>query len=165
MNPKTFFCATISAAAMLLCCACNHSTPTTLMKNETNIFPKGAKATAHFIGDAYVNILVPKDHHTTYAVGDVVFAPGCRNNWHTHQVRQILLVTAGKGWYRERGGEARPLAAGDVVVISAGVEHWHGATATDTLEHVVITDYAGDDCVVWLDPVTDAEYAALPAAF
>lgn len=135
------------------------------MKNQTNIFPRGAKAASNFTGDAYVRMLIPKEPHTTYAVADVVFEPGCRNDWHTHQVRQTLLVTAGRGWYRERGGEARPLAAGDVVVVPAGVEHWHGATATDTLEHLAITDYAGDDCVEWLDPVTDVEYAALPETF
>lgn len=40
---------------------------------------------------------------------------------------QLLLCVSGRGWYREWGGEARPLSAGDTVEISAGVKHWHGA--------------------------------------
>ncbi len=131
----------------------------------TPVFPKGIRAASNFSGEAHVNVLVPKTGDMTYAVGDVIFEPGCRNDWHTHPVRQILLVTAGKGWYQERGGAPRLLCTGDVVVVQARVEHWHGATVRDRFEHVVITDYAGDDCVEWLDPVSDREYAALPALF
>lgn len=156
------------AAAVMTVISCGGNSKMTDMKEQAimeTIFPKGDRAAANFIGEAYVNMLVPKAGDTTYAVGDVIFEAGCRNSWHAHQVRQILLVTAGKGWYRERGKEARPLRSGDVVVIPSGVEHWHGATAVDRFEHVVITDYAGDDCVVWLDPVSDEEYASLPATF
>lgn len=154
--------------ALFAIMSCNNTSKNKNMtenKTEETIFPKGPKATANFIGDAYVNILVPKTENTTYAVGDVIFEPGCRNSWHTHQVRQILLVTQGKGWYQEKGKEAQALKKGDVVVIPANVEHWHGATRDDRFVHVVITDYQGDDCVVWLDPVTDEEYNKLPASF
>ena len=40
------------------------------------------------------------------------FAPACRNNWHTHRGGQILLVTAGRGYYQEWGKDARELRAG-----------------------------------------------------
>lgn len=63
-----------------------------------------------------------------------------------------------------RGGAARPLAASDAVAIPDATEHGHGTTATERLEHVVITEYAGDDCVVWLDPADVETYSALPAA-
>lgn len=38
-----------------------------------------------------------------------------RNNWHKHPGGQILLVTAGRGWYQEEGKPAQELHPGDVV--------------------------------------------------
>ena len=131
-------------------------------ESDTLIFPLGQKASSEtFIGTAYVNTLLPKSDSTAYAVADVVFEPGARNNWHTHQVRQTMFVTEGNGWYQERGKEAVPLKKGDVVVIPAGVEHWHGATADSRFVHLVVTDFQGDECVIWGDPVTDEEYGKL----
>ncbi|MDE6786094.1 MAG: cupin domain-containing protein, partial [Muribaculaceae bacterium] len=74
---------------------------------------------------------------------------------------QTMFVTEGNGWYQERGKDAVPLKKGDVVVIPAGVEHWHGATADSRFVHLVVTDFQGDECVIWGDPVTDEEYNKL----
>jgi 4-carboxymuconolactone decarboxylase len=129
-------------------------------KIKTGIFPKGNKASPdYFTGTAWVNILVPKDETGTYAVGNVVFEPGCRNNWHTHAAGQILLITDGKGFYQEKGKTAIPLAKGDVVVIPSNVEHWHGATKDSCLTHIVITTNSPEGAVKWLAPVTDDEYS------
>jgi 4-carboxymuconolactone decarboxylase len=128
-------------------------------ENTSAIFPKGEKASPdYFTGEAWVKILVPKDETGTYAVGNVVFAPGCRNNWHTHAKGQILLITAGKGLYQEKGNTARPLAQGDVVIIPPHVEHWHGATKDSGFTHIVITNNSLEGPVKWLTPVTDEEY-------
>ena len=54
----------------------------------------------YFVGQSYLNML------TTSPVGvaNVTFEPSCRNNWHIHHKGgQILLVTAGKGYYQELG--------------------------------------------------------------
>lgn len=97
-----------AAMAVLIVTACSNSNqqPVTA-ENETKqqqsqlIFPLGPKASPEkFVGTAYVNELVPKSDSTAYAIGDVVFEPGARNNWHTHQVRQIMLVTDGKDGIR-----------------------------------------------------------------
>lgn len=158
-----------AAMAVLIVTACGNSNqqPVTA-ENETKqqqsqlIFPLGPKASPEkFVGTAYVNELVPKSDSTAYAIGDVVFEPGARNNWHTHQVRQIMLVTDGKGWYQERGKTAVSLKKGDVYIIPAGVEHWHGAAKDSRFVHIVITDYQGDDCVIWGGQVTDEEYDSL----
>ena len=45
------------------------------------------------------------------------------------KVKQVLLVSGGRGWYQEEGKPAQALKAGDVVVSLAGVKHWHGAAA------------------------------------
>jgi len=126
---------------------------------QNSIFLKGEKASAdYFTGTAWVNMLVPQDETGGYAVGDVLFEPGCRNNWHTHPAGQILLITDGKGFYQERGKPARLLAKGDVVVIPSHIEHWHGATNDSSLTHIVITNNTKQGAVEWLAPVTDEEY-------
>ena len=131
----------------------------TASEDQNAIFPRGAKAPAgYFTGTAWVNILVPKDETGSYGVGNVVFEPGCRNNWHRHPAGQILLVTAGQGFYQERGNRARELTVGDVVVIPSNVEHWHGAARDSSLTHIAITNNSASGAVEWLSAVTDKEY-------
>jgi 4-carboxymuconolactone decarboxylase len=129
------------------------------IENQTGIFPFGEKASPdYFTGTAWLKILVPKDETGTYAVANVVFEPGCRNNWHTHLRGQILLVIEGNGLYQEKGKRARPLHKGDVVVIPSKIEHWHGATKDSSFTHIVITNNSPDGPVTWLAPVTDEQY-------
>ena len=71
------------------------------------------------------------------------------------------MVTAGKGWYQERGKEARLLHKGDVVEISPNVEHWHGATHDSAFEHIAIGTKTHSGAAVWLEPVTDEKYNSL----
>lgn len=128
-------------------------------ENKNAIFPKGERASSdYFTGIAWVNILVPKDETESFSVGDVVFEPGCRNNWHTHPAGQILLITDGKGYYQEKGKSARLLTKGDVVKIPSNLEHWHGATRNSSLTHIAISNMTKDGAVTWLQPVTDEEY-------
>jgi len=132
------------------------------MENQNEIFPKGEKASpTNFTGTAWVNIMVPQDETGSYSIGNVVFEPGCRNNWHVHPSGQILLVTAGEGYYQEKGEVARIIKKGDVVVIPSGVEHWHGAKYDQSLTHIVITNISKQGPVEWLLPVTDEEYTNL----
>ncbi|MEO6497606.1 MAG: cupin domain-containing protein [Mucilaginibacter sp.] len=126
------------------------------------IFPKGQKAPAeYFTGTAWLNILVAKDETGSYSIGDVVFEPGTRNNWHTHPAGQVLLVTAGEGFYQEKGQPARPLKKGDVVNIPSGLEHWHGATRDSSFTHIAISNITEEGAVKWLQPVTDEEYKSV----
>ncbi|MDE3057148.1 MAG: carboxymuconolactone decarboxylase family protein [Bacteroidota bacterium] len=135
------------------------------MPNTNVIFPKGEKASAdYFTGTARVHILVQQDETGNYAVGNVVFEPGCRNNWHTHPAGQILLVTDGNGFYQEKGKPARMLTKGDVVVIPSSVEHWHGAAHDSSFTHIVITNNTSQGAVTWLAPVSDAEYNSVQSA-
>jgi len=129
------------------------------IENQNAIFPKGEKASAdYFTGTAWLTMLVPRDETGSYAIGNVVFEPACRNNWHKHPAGQILLVTDGKGYYQERGKPARPLTKGDVVVIPSHIEHWHGAAHDSSFTHIVVTNNAKEGAVEWLSPVTDEEY-------
>jgi len=131
------------------------------LTNNT-IFPKGEplpeKFAQYFIGQAYLNMLTT----TGVAIGNVTFEPACRNNWHIHHKGgQILLVTAGRGWYQEWGQEPRELQPGDVVNIPPGVKHWHGASKDSTFSHLAVEVPAKDGSNEWLEAVTDEVYATL----
>ena len=127
------------------------------------IFTRGAKAAESvFTGTAYLNTLVPDtDGMYDLQVYDVVFEAGARNNWHTHPGGQILLVTAGEGWYKERGKAAQLLQKGDVVQIPPDVEHWHGAASDCEFTHIGISPNVHKGGVLWLEPVSDIEYKKL----
>ena len=87
------------------------------------------------------------------------------NNWHIHHAEegggQILLVTAGRGWYQEWGEPARALAAGDVVNIPANVKHWHGAAKDSWFSHLAVEVPATGASNEWCEPVSDEEYGRL----
>jgi len=129
--------------------------------NQDPIFPKGNKTSPdYFTGNAWLNVLVPKDETSSYSIGDVAFERGCRTTWHTHPAGQILLITHGHGFYQERGKPARSIAKGDVVVIPSLVEHWHGATKDSSFTHIAVTNIVENVAVNWLTPVTEEEYAS-----
>lgn len=111
-----------------------------------------------FVGNSYLNSLVSKDDNIDVGVSNVNFEPGCRNNWHIHHNGfQILLVTAGKGWYQEEGKPAQLLKPGDVVAIHEGIKHWHGATKDSWFSHIAITKGESE----WCEPVSDEQYGQL----
>ena len=133
-----------------------------MSKKELSVFPTGETNDAfaqYFIGQSYLNML------STEQVGIVTFEPGCRNNWHIHHASkgggQMLLVTAGEGWYQEWGKPASRLKPGDVVHIPAEVKHWHGAVADRWFQHLAV-EVPGEDCKTeWCEPVSDEEYDKL----
>jgi len=94
---------------------------------------------------------------------DIVPSGGaCRNNWHVHHKGgQILLVTAGRGWYQAYGEPPRSLKPGDVVNIPPEVKHWHGAAKDSSFAHIAIEVPAEGSSNEWLEPVSDEDYAKL----
>ena len=91
-------------------------------------------------------------------ISNVTFEPGCRNNWHSHTRKQILLVTDGKGIYQEWGKPARLLQKGDIVEIPVNVKHWHGAAADSYFTHIALTGDAGKVKNEWFEEVNDEQY-------
>lgn len=136
-----------------------------MAKNEeavkNDLFGFGDKNVAfakYFIGDSYLNSLISADDNIDVHVANVSFEPDCRNNWHVHHNGyQLLLVTAGEGWYQEFGKPAQKLHPGDAVAIHEGVKHWHGATKDSWFSHIAITRGSSE----WLEEVSDADYAKL----
>jgi quercetin dioxygenase-like cupin family protein len=149
----------LEVSLLVTACKNNSSQPKIIPQNATSLFAKGDKlANQYFTGNAFLKPLLAKDANNEFALGSVTFEPGARTIWHTHPKGQVLIVTEGEGYYQQRGKPAQPLRKGDVVNIPANVEHWHGASATGTLIHIAITNYKGDQNVVWLQAVTDEEF-------
>lgn len=141
----------------------------TMDRNEfekLNIFGTGEANTGYaqyFIGNSYLNLLT--DPKKTVLLANVTFEPGCRNNWHIHHAAsgggQLLICTAGEGWYQEEGKEAVSLVPGTVITIPAEVKHWHGAKKDTWFSHIAV-EVPGENCTnEWCEPVTDSDYDAL----
>lgn len=66
-------------------------------------YPLGEKISPNpnFTGEVW---LAPLSEHRELNVPmfNVTFAPGCRNSWHSHKGGQILIATAGIGYYQEK---------------------------------------------------------------
>ena len=115
----------------------------------------------YFVGQSYLKMLCTEG----VGIGNVTFEPGCRNNWHIHHAKkgggQILLCTAGRGWYQEWGKPAQQLHPGYVVKIPAGVKHWHGAAKDSWFAHLSVEVPGEETSNEWLEPVDDQSYNAL----
>jgi len=135
--------------------------------DEANVFGMGQPNTAYaqyFVGESFLNPLV-KPGESSLFLANVTFEPGCRNNWHIHHAAsgggQMLICTAGSGWYQEEGREAVSLEPGMVIAIPANVRHWHGAKADSWFSHIAV-EVPGEGCSnEWCEPVSDEEYKSL----
>ena len=122
-------------------------------------YPLGDKLSPNpnFTGEVWLAPLSEKKE-LNVPMANVTFEPGCRNSWHSHKAGQLLISTAGIGYYQEKGKPARRLFPGDIVEIAPGVEHWHGAAPDSWFAHIAITANPLDNTTVWLSPVSDAQY-------
>lgn len=136
----------------------------TMPDKDWSVFPVGKPNDAYakyFVGKSYLDMISTEQ----VGVGNVTFEPACRNNWHIHHAKkgggQILIATAGRGYYQEWGKPAVELKPGDVVNIPAGVKHWHGAAPDSWFQHLAIEVPGEGTSNEWLEPVSDEEYARL----
>ena len=154
-----------------------------LPRNPSNLphdwspIPVGEPNTAYakyFIGNSYLHKLT-LDQVPAFGV---TFEPGCRNNWHIHHAKtgispersehcaamslegcgQMLIVTAGEGFYQEWGKPARRLKKGDTVNIPANVKHWHGAAPNCWFQHIALEVPGTEQSNEWCEPVDDTAY-------
>lgn len=99
---------------------------------KVNIFGKGNSNDGfaqYFTGKSFLNPLTDLEK-TTLFLANVTFEPRCRNNWHIHHSSksggQILICTAGEGWYQEEEKDAISLKPWMVITTPTNVKHWHG---------------------------------------
>jgi quercetin dioxygenase-like cupin family protein len=90
----------------------------------------------------------------------VTFEPGARTAWHSHILGQTLIVTAGCGRVQCWDGPIEEIRPGDVIWISPGEKHWHGASATTAMTHIAIVEQLEDKSADWMEKVSDDQYQA-----
>lgn len=118
----------------------------------------------YFVGESFLNPLTnPKE--TAVFLANVTFEPGCRNNWHIHHAKtgggQLLICTAGEGWYQEEGKDAVELKEGTVITIPPEVKHWHGAKKDSWFSHIAVEVPGEETSNQWCEEVSDEEYNKL----
>ena len=118
----------------------------------------------YFIGQSFLKPLTDTKKGE-FPIFNVTFEPGCRNNWHVHHALkgggQVLICTAGNGWYQEWGKEAVSMEAGSIVAIPANVKHWHGAKKDSWFSHITFEPAGEGTSNEWLEPVSDEQYGKL----
>jgi quercetin dioxygenase-like cupin family protein len=137
------------------------------MFNRQNIFGRGKENKVfaeYFVGSSYLNPLTKPGKDPVF-IANITFEPGCRNNWHIHRGEQggeqILICTAGSGWYQEEGKEPLSLTPGMVVTIPVNVKHWHGAKRDAWFSHLAFNVPGVATDTEWCEPVSSGLYNSL----
>ena len=135
--------------------------------DRQNVFGLGNENSAFaqfFIGNSYLNPLTVPGECAVF-LANVTFEPDCRNNWHIHHAKsgggQLLICTAGSGWYQEEGKAPVSLEPGTVITIPPEVKHWHGAKKDSWFSHIAVEVPGEETSNEWLEPVDDASYNGL----
>ncbi|MCC6173738.1 MAG: cupin domain-containing protein [Chloroflexi bacterium] len=128
-----------------------------------DVWPNGSRPSrrgpaATFTGSVVVAPYFAPNETTSCSGSLVSFEPGARSAWHTHPAGQMLIVQSGTGWVQEEGGQKIEIKPGDVIWTPPGVKHWHGASATNGMSHIAITNAVNGKAVDWLEQVTDEQY-------
>ena len=133
---------------------------------QQNVFGLGTENTAYaryFSGESYLKPLTKPESGVFLA--NVTFERGGRNNWHIHHAKkgggQLLICTAGEGWYQEAGKAPVSLTPGTVITIPPEVKHWHGAKKDRWFSHIAVEVPGEDTSSEWCEPVSDEEYNEL----
>jgi len=125
---------------------------------QTNGAPKGERAPAtNFTGTVWLNPLAI-DTLSHWSITKVTFEAGAYSRWHKHPGKQILVITEGTGYLKEKGKPIQILHKGDLVSIAPEVEHWHAATPQEGFVQIVMNPNTKNGAVTWLSNVTEQEY-------
>lgn len=133
------------------------------LKDAKPIFGLGELfQTNNFNGNVYLNNIV---NEGGVSIGNVTFEKGCINKWHIHDHVQVLMGVMGEGYCQKEGEDAQLMKVGDIVVIPAGVKHWHGATHESQFTHISVSGPVVEGMEAfgtkWLEPVSKEEYSKL----
>ena len=104
---------------------------------KTSQVAKEPAASALFTGQVSRQVVFQPDDSQNFNLGIVSFNAGSRNKFHKHTSDQILVITEGTGIVAT-DDEERTVNAGDVVLIPAGENHWHGAPGSTSMAHITI---------------------------
>ena len=120
--------------------------------------PTRKASSEYFTGSVWQDPIIEADEPARVRALKVAFEPGARTAWHTHPLGQTLHVISGVGLIGLRNEAPQLIKAGDTVWIPPGEEHWHGASATNSMTHIAIQEALDGSVADWLDKVSDDEY-------
>ena len=128
------------------------------MAQENAAFPKGEISTTdNHTGTIWLNEISKPDSILNFSIAVATYAPAAKLDWHIHPAGQILLITAGTGYYQEKGKPVQIIHKGDVIKCLPGVAHWHAASPGTDFAYIAVTP-AQNGKTKWLQRVTDEEY-------
>ena len=104
---------------------------------KTGGLPKEPAVSPLFTGSVFRQVIVDPSESQSFNFSIVAFDAGSRNKFHTHTGDQILIVTEGTGVVATEQEEVT-VTAGDVVLIPAGENHWHGAPGATPMSHITV---------------------------
>ena len=113
----------------------------------------------YFTGNVWQDPIIETSEPARVRALKVAFEPGARTAWHTHPLGQTLYVLSGVGLVGLRNIAPQTINAGDTVWIPPGEEHWHGASATNSMTHIAIQEGLNGGVADWLEKVSDEQYA------
>ena len=121
--------------------------------------PTRKASSEYFTGTVWQDPIIEASEPARVRALRVAFEPGARTAWHTHPLGQTLYVISGIGLMGLRNRAPQTINAGDTVWIPPGEEHWHGASATNSMTHIAIQEGLNGSVAEWLEKVSDEQYA------
>ena len=126
---------------------------------KSNSRPTRKASSEYFTGTVWQDPIIEAAEPARVRALKVAFEPGARTAWHTHPLGQTLYIVSGIGLIGLRNGAPRLIKAGDTVWIPPGEEHWHGASATNSMTHIAIQEALNGSVAEWLEQVSDDQYS------
>ena len=124
--------------------------------------PTKKASSEYFTGIVWQDPIIEASEPARVRALRVAFEPGARTAWHTHPLGQTLYILSGIGLMGLRNKAPQTINAGDTVWIPPGEEHWHGASATNSMIHIAIQEGLNGSVAKWLEKVSDEQYGIKP---
>ena len=125
---------------------------------KSNSRPTRKASSEYFTGTVWQDPIIEAAEPARVRALKGAFEPGARTAWHTHPLGQTLHVISGIGLMGLRNEAPQLIKAGDTVWIPPGEEHWHGASAANSMTHIAIQEALNGGVATWLEKVSDEEY-------
>ena len=125
---------------------------------KSNSRPTRKASSEYFTGNVWQDPIIEAAEPARVRALKVAFEPGARTAWHTHPLGQTLYIISGTGLIGLRNEAPKLIKAGDTVWIPPGEEHWHGASAANSMTHIAIQEALNGSVATWLEKVSDEQY-------
>ena len=125
---------------------------------KSNSRPTRKASSEYFTGTVWQDPIIEAAEPARVRALKVAFEPGARTAWHTHPLGQTLYIISGTGLIGLRNKTPQLIKAGDTVWIPPEEEHWHGASAINSMTHIAIQEELNGSVAEWLEQVSDEQY-------